>query len=85
MTKRKVVAMATVATLPLFVGSTHSAGAHTTELAPHSMERSVVPSPQWAYVLGMEGVHAEIFTELATLACESAGRFIFICRVQAAV
>ena len=71
MTKRKVVAMATVAALPLFVGSTSSAAVPPPAPAPaaHTMELSESPAPQWTWVWGMEGGDALAFGVGGAIVC----------------
>ncbi len=71
MTKRKVVAMATVAALPLFVGATSSAVAPAPTPAPaaHTMELSESPAPQWAWAFGMEGGEGLAFGVAGAVVC----------------
>ncbi len=75
MTKRKVVAMATVAALPLFVGATSSAVAPAPTPAAHTMELSESPAPQWAWAFGLEGGEALAFGIAGAIVCSP---FIFV-------
>ncbi len=71
MTKRKVVAMATVAALPLFAGATNSAVTPPPAPAPaaHTMELSESPAPQWVWAFGMEGGEALAFGIAGAIVC----------------
>ncbi len=58
MTKRKILAAATVAALPLVIGSTQAISRPPTAAAPaaDTVRQSEQPAgPQWVWAMGMEG------------------------------
>jgi len=76
MTKRKVLAVATLTALPLFTGTVHSGitlghtggqMAHTLQVADQTV------GPQWAYAFGMEGGEALMFGASSAIACSFFG------------
>ncbi len=76
MTKRKVLAVATLAALPVFVGvsqsapepvATHTETAHTWQMTDRHA------GPQWMYAAGMEGEEALIFGIGAAIGCSFFG------------
>jgi hypothetical protein len=76
MTKRKVLAVATLAALPVFVGASQSGhgpiSAQTeTAQAWQTMDRS--PGAQWAYAFGMEGEEALVFGLVVATECSFFG------------
>lgn len=76
MTKRKVLAAATLAALPMFVGAAQSAPTSTTAetTAPHTVQSSPRPAgPQWGYALGLEGEEALMFGVVGAIECSFFG------------
>ena len=72
MTKRKLLAVATLAALPVFVGvsqsapepvATHTETAHTWQMTDRHA------GPQWMYAYGMEGEQAFAFGIGAAIGC----------------
>ncbi len=58
MTKRKILAAATVTAIPLFLGSTQALSRPSAGPAPTTHTRHVAgqtAGPQWAWAIGMEG------------------------------
>jgi len=76
MTKRKVLAVATLAALPVFVGISQSVpepvAAHT-ETAHTWQMTDLRAGPQWMYAYGMEGEHALVFGIGAAIGCSFFG------------
>ena len=72
MTKRKVLAVATLAALPMFVGASQSIAepvttrtetAHTWQMTDHPA------GPQWSYAFGMEGEELLAFAIAGVVEC----------------
>jgi len=75
---RKVLAVATLAALPVFVGVSQSAlePAVTQTETAHTRQMTERPAgPQWAYVFGMGGEIALIFGIVAVIQCSFFGPF----------
>lgn len=76
MTKRKVLAVATLAALPVFVAVTqrpHEPTATRTETAPTWSHTYRAVDPQWAYAFGMEGEEALAFAIAGAIGCSFFG------------
>lgn len=72
MTKRKVLAAATLTALPLFTGTVHSGItlAQTGGQTAHTLQAvNQVDGPQWAYAFGMEGGEALMFGAASAIEC----------------
>ena len=72
MTKRKVLAAATLAALPMFIGASQSVSdpaAVRTETAHAWQMTDQQAGPQWAYTFGMEGAEALAFTIAGSIGC----------------
>lgn len=72
MTKRKVLATATLTALPLFMGTMHSGITpdHTGGQTAHTLQVADQPvGPQWAYAFGMEGGEALMFGAASAIEC----------------
>ena len=78
MTKRKVLAAATLTAIPLFMGSMQTGGAPTgaqTESAHTLQVGAHAAGPQWAYFWGMEGEEAAMFGAPSAIGCAFFGPF----------
>ena len=78
MTMRKVLAVATLAALPVFVGVSQSAPAPVathTETAHRWQMTDRHAGPQWMYAFGMDGEEALVFGIVAVIECSFFGPF----------
>ena len=76
MTKRKVLAVATLTALPLFTGTVHSkiTLGHTGGQMAHTLQvADQTVGPQWAYAFGIEGGEALMFGASSAIACSFFG------------
>lgn len=72
MTKRKVLAAATLVALPLYVGASQTMPVDTTSGARTASTWQMTDQhagPQWAYAWGMEGEEALVFAIVGALEC----------------
>ena len=72
MTKRKVLAVATLTALPLFTGTVHSkiTLGHTGGQMAHTLQvADQAVGPQWAYAFGIEGGEALMFGASSAIGC----------------
>ena len=76
MTKRKILAVATLAALPLFIGAPRSVpepAATPTEVVHRLQAMDGHARPQWMYVWGMQSEDALAFGVMSTLSCSFFG------------
>lgn len=89
MTKRKILAIATLAAIPLFIGTSQAAPepvAPYTESAVASQLTGRHASPQWMYVFGLDGGEALAFSVVTAIECSFLGPFGgFTCAVTGAL
>ncbi len=76
MTQRKVLAAATLAALPVFVGLSQTGHTpHSTKPEAPRTQQIAAPAtgPQWAYAFGMEGEEALAFAVVGAIECSFFG------------
>ena len=76
MTKRKVLAAATLAALPMFVGASQSVAepmATRTETAHTRQMTDRHAGPEWVYAFGLDGEEALAFGIVAAIECSFFG------------
>ena len=76
MTRRKVIAVATLAALPMFVGAAQSVPEGVAARAETAhMEQMTDPhaGPQWGYAFGLEGEQGLAFGMAAAIGCSFFG------------